>query len=97
MVPDLARSNLEEPSKVLPVEMLLSDIRALKKLTAPVVPPQVKLRAREVLQVLYLPGNASGEGFGYAVIGGKLIMYESGNGTLTGRRNHQTSGKRITL
>ena len=78
MVPDLARSNLEEPSKVLPVEMLLSDIRALKKLTAPVVPPQVKLRAREVLQVLYLQGDTGGAGFGSAIIGTKGIMYESG-------------------
>ena len=49
MIADLAQSDLEEPPKVLPVERLLSDVRALKKLMAPVAPPQVKLRASVVL------------------------------------------------
>ena len=39
VIADLARSDLEEPLKVLPVERLLSDVRALKKLIAPVAPP----------------------------------------------------------
>ena len=73
-----AGSNPENPPNVLPVEKLLSDIRALKKLTAPKEPPRVRLRAREVLQALYIPNNASGAGFGPVVIGTKGIMYKSG-------------------
>ena len=73
-----AGSDPEDPSKVLPVERLLRDVRALKKLTATKEPPRVELRAREVLQALYIPSNASGAGFGSAVIGTKGIMYESG-------------------
>ena len=55
-----AGSDSEDPPKVLPVERLLSNVRALKKLTTTKEPPRVRLRAREVLQALYLPGNASG-------------------------------------
>ena len=51
-MPYLTQNGLEEPQKVLPVERLLSDIMALNKLTAPVAPTQVKLRAREVPQAL---------------------------------------------
>ena len=49
MIADLAWIDFEEPPTVLPVERLLSDVRALKKLMAPVAPPQVKLRASVVL------------------------------------------------
>ena len=38
-IPDLAQNGLEELQKVLPMERLLSNIRALKKLMAPVAPP----------------------------------------------------------
>ena len=44
-----AVSNSEDPPKVLPVERLLSDVRAIEKLTATTEPPRVRLRAREVL------------------------------------------------
>ena len=47
-------------------------------MTAPVASPRVKLRACEVLQVLYLPGDTSGAESGSAIIGKKGIMYESG-------------------
>ena len=77
MIADLAWIDFEEPPTVLPVERLLSDVRALKKLAAPAMPPQVKLRAHEVLHAIYLPGNASGAGFGSTVIGIEGIMYES--------------------
>ena len=71
-------SDSEDPSKVLSVARLLSDVRALEKLTATKEPPIVRLRAREVLQALYLPGDASGAGFRSAVIGTKGIMYKLG-------------------
>ena len=37
-----AGSDPEDPSKVLPVERLLRDVRALKKLTATKEPPRVR-------------------------------------------------------
>ena len=64
---DLAKGVLEEPPRVLPVEKLLSNIKALVKLTAPTTPPRVKLRSQDVFQALYLPGDASGAGFGSAI------------------------------
>ena len=74
-----AGSDPEDPPKALPVERLLSDGRALDELTAPRDPPRVRLRAREVLQAIYLTGDASGAWFGSAVICTKGIMvYESG-------------------
>ena len=75
---DFRKGDLEEPSKVHPVERLLSNVKALVKLTAPSIPPRVKLRAQDVLQVLYLPGNSSGAGFGSAIINKDGVMYESG-------------------
>ena len=69
-----AGSDSEDPPKVVPMARLLSDVRALEKLMARRDPPRVRLRARKVLQALYLPGDASGEGFGSAVIGAKGIM-----------------------
>ena len=75
---DLRKGDLEEPSRVLPVELLLSDVKALVKSTAPPTPPGVKLRARDILQALYLPGDASGAGFESAIIKKDGIMYESG-------------------
>ena len=55
-----AGSNSEYPPTMLPVARLLSYIRALLKLTATKEPPRVHLRAREVLQALYLLCDASG-------------------------------------
>ena len=37
-IPDLAQNGLGEPSKVLPVERLLSSARALRKFTAQIAP-----------------------------------------------------------
>ena len=72
-----AGSDPEDPTKVLPMGRLLSNVRALEKLTAPREPPRVRLRAWNILQALYLPGNASGAGFGSTAIGTNVIMYES--------------------
>ena len=72
---------MEEPSRVFPVEQLLSNVKALTKLTAPATPPRVKLRAQDVLQVLYLPGDTSGAGFGSVITKKDRIMYESGTWT----------------
>ena len=63
---------------MLPVTRLLSDVRTLETLAATKDPPRVRLRAREVLQALYIPNNASGAGFGPVVIGTKGIIYKSG-------------------
>ena len=49
---------------------------------APATPPRVKLRDRDVLQALYLPGDASGAGFGSAITKKDGIMYGSGTWTL---------------
>ena len=73
-----AGSDSEDPPKVLPVERLFSDVRTLEKLTATKKPPRVRHRAREVLQALYVPGDASGSGFRSVVIGTKGIVYDSG-------------------
>ena len=56
-------------------------MKALVELTVPSTPPRVRLRAREVLQALYLPGDASGAGFGTVIIRKDGIMYESGTWT----------------
>ena len=65
---NLKKGDLQELPRVLPVERLLIDVRTLVKLTAPSTPPRVKFRAWDVLQALYLPGDASGAGFGSAII-----------------------------
>ena len=59
------------------MERLLSDVKALVKLMASATPPRVKLRAQDVPQALYLQGDASGVGFGSAIIKKDGIMYES--------------------
>ena len=50
------------------------------------------MRAREVLQVLYLPGDASGAGFGSAIIRKDGIMYKPG--TWTTEWAHESSNFR---
>ena len=39
-----SKGDSEEPSRVLPVERLKSNVEALKKLTAPVAPPRVRVQ-----------------------------------------------------
>ena len=56
-------------------------MKALVELTTLSTPPRVRLRAIEVLQALYLPGDANGAGFGTAIIRKDGIMYESGTWT----------------
>ena len=73
----LRKGDQEERPKVLPVEQLFSDVKVLVKLTAPLTPPRVKLRARGMLKALYLPGDTSGSGFGFSITKKDRIMYES--------------------
>ena len=74
---DLGKGDLaEEPPIVLPVEKLLSDVKALVKLTGPSTPSRVKLRAQDVLQALHPPGDASGSGFGSVIIKKDGVMYD---------------------
>ena len=61
---DLNQGEFEEP----PLVLLLSDIEALKELTAPMALPRVRLRALYILLTLYLPGDSSGSDFGSVAI-----------------------------
>ena len=56
----------------------MGDVESLQKLTTHVAPPRVRLGALDILLALYLPGDASGLGFGSAVIGAEGILYKSG-------------------
>ena len=75
-----------EPDKVAPVERLIRDVNALDELTDTASPPKTSYRAPEGLSAWYCPGDASGKGFGTALImkGKDLlnedegISYESG-------------------
>ena len=71
------KGDLGEPPKVLLVERLQIDVEALKKLTAPAAPPRLRLRAQDILLALYLTDDASGTGFGSALIKDKGILYYS--------------------
>ena len=52
-----SKENQEEPTRVLPVERLLSNAEALNKLTALVAPPRLRLRAQDVLLALFLTSD----------------------------------------
>ena len=52
-----SKHDLKEPTRVLPVERLLSNAEALNKLTALVAPPRLRLRAQDVLLALYLTSD----------------------------------------
>jgi hypothetical protein len=68
-----------EPDLVAPVERLIQDVKALEELTNTLEPPKVDYRGREGLTAWYCPGDASGKGFGTAlVMNGEGVLYESG-------------------
>jgi hypothetical protein len=64
---------------VKPNARLAYDIKAMKDLTEGDVPARHRYRATDKIHVLYLSGDASGAGFGSAIIGpDQSIMYQSG-------------------
>ena len=63
------------------MERLLSNVEARNKLTAPLAPHRVRLRARDILLALYLAGDTSGAYFGSVLIKEKGILYQSGTWT----------------
>ena len=65
------------PRVVQPVEQLYSDVKYLAELLDLSSPPRQRMRASETA-CFYLPGNASGSGFGSALIGEAGIEYEAG-------------------
>ena len=76
---DLKRTVTEEPDLVAPVDRLKQDVEALIELTATTEPPKVDYRGAKNLTAWYCPGDASGSGFGTAlVMKGRGILYESG-------------------
>lgn len=67
------------PERVQPVGRLLEDVEALLDLTSPAEPPKDAVRAQEAMVALYLPGDASGTGFGSAIISEEEgLLYEAG-------------------
>lgn len=68
----------EAPDLVVPVERLSNDVTAMLALTEGKEPPRGRLRPEDTLVALYLPGDASGSGFGSAVIKKDGIIYQSG-------------------
>ena len=56
---------------------LVSDVKYLIELLDLEVAPRQRLRAKKV-SYFYLPGDASGSGFGSALIGEEGIEYEAG-------------------
>ncbi|EJK52624.1 hypothetical protein THAOC_28082 [Thalassiosira oceanica] len=68
----------EAPATVEVFDRLRRDIRALLELTSSEDPSRRKIRSNEVLVALYLPGDASGQGFGSALIRREGVEYEAG-------------------
>ena len=68
----------EAPATVEVFDRLRRDIRALLELTDAEDPPKRRVRSKEVLVALYLPGDASGKGFGSALIRREGVEYEAG-------------------
>ena len=76
---DLKPATTEEPDLVAPVDRLKQDVKALTELTATIEPPKVDYRGGANLTAWYCPGDASGSGFGTAlVMKERGILYESG-------------------
>ena len=70
---------MDAPEFVQPVERLHSDVEALLTLTNKSKPPRRRYRGPERMTAFYLPGDASGSGFGSALIGpAGRVIYESG-------------------
>jgi hypothetical protein len=62
------------PDFVKPVPRYRGDLRALEKLTEPLVPPKRTIRSKNIIQVEYGFGDASGKGFGSTIsLNGKIL------------------------
>ena len=72
-----AAADITVPECVKVQPRLFSDVRALVKLTEPVDPPRESMRSNKPL-FGFLPGDASGSGFGAALIQDQRILYFSG-------------------
>ena len=66
------------PEHVLPQPRLHRDVKCLIELTALAEPPRHLFRVGALMAAFYVPGDASGSGFGSAVIGDHGIEYQSG-------------------
>ena len=66
------------PEHVLPQPRLHRDVKCLMELTALADPPRHLFRVGALMAAFYVPGDASGSGFGSAVIGEHGIEYQSG-------------------
>ncbi|KAL7527171.1 hypothetical protein ACHAXR_001836 [Thalassiosira sp. AJA248-18] len=74
-----ASGELEEPGRVVAVDRFVRDVEYLKVLTSIPHPPRERFRARSQVFAFYVPGDASGSGFGSAVIDDNQgIFFESG-------------------
>jgi hypothetical protein len=69
----------EAPSLVIPVPRLKQDLRALLALTDPFVSPEQDVRSKNLLQVYYGFGGASGEGFVIIILLDGAVEWESGS------------------
>ena len=70
-----------EPDRVAPRPRLLRDIRCLLELTSSSSPPRWKFQGSARMMAFYMPGDASGSGFGSAIIDKGGIQYEAGTWT----------------
>lgn len=71
-------AELTPPERVKVVPRMIRDVKAMLELTNTVHPPKDAVRAAKNVLALYLPGDASGDGFGTAIISeDEGIMYEA--------------------
>ena len=69
---------LKDPEWVLPMPRLWGDARALVELTNTDEPPRPHYRGSSNNVAFYMPGDASGSGFGSALISAHNVLYEAG-------------------
>ena len=70
-----------EPEWVTPKARLGRDLRCLMELTSTEAPPRIMFRVAAQMMAFYMPGDASGSGFGSAIIKDKVILYQAGTWT----------------
>ena len=68
----------DAPRLVTPKPRLLRDLRCLRTLTDTQLPPRIRYRVKSSMLAFYVPGDASGSGFGSAVIDARGIRYQAG-------------------
>ena len=65
---------------------LRRDVRCLRRLTDTNTPPRERYRAQRAAVSFYMPGDASGKGFGSALIGPQKVVYHAGTWARRWRR-----------